>query len=106
MKVLIMSLGILISASTFATEINCKSKNYGVFVTDGIANYSVGKYVNDSADVVITQYYKTANALAISLEVDGQENHFEVVATKTAPGIFKGKLFMANTPQAVECKVK
>lgn len=57
-------------------------------------NYAMNGQLNNGAEVRVEQRYLTSKGLAVSLNVDGQKNKLEVVATAMKANVYKGKMFV------------
>ncbi len=66
------------------------SKTSGVWT----GNYAMNGQLNDGAEVRVEERYLTKKGLALSLNVDGQKNKLEVVATVVKANVYKGKMFV------------
>lgn len=101
----------LVTANAFAVEFECKSSQTRIIIESEkgkwTGNYGQGGVMNDGADVIVEQKYRTPRGLAFSLNVDGQRGKFEVVSTAVKHGIYKGTLFtQQRAAQDVICTEK
>ncbi len=112
---LLSLLALATNAHASNTEIVCTSDQYQILVTGEplawTANYRLLGEDWNTAEVFAEQAYLTSRGLAVSLNVDGQTEKIEVIATfdsallggKTK--LYKGKIHINKNNQKADCFV-
>lgn len=111
MKKLVILFTIIFNVQAYAMDLECKSAKYTVKVTDiagdnPVANYGINGKMNDGADVALGQVYLSDKVIALSLNVDGVMEKFEVAAVSiNGAKTFSGYILTGKTSQKAICKL-
>lgn len=112
MKSFLIVLAVLGSVSSFASvDLTCKSTKYTIQVNDigsenPSANYGIDGKMNDGADVTVGSVYFSDRVIALSLNVDGVLEKFEVSAVNAKARTFNGVILTGNQSQKAICQLQ